>query len=101
MPNHADCVIQVEDTKVVRRIGASEEVVNILAEPTAGLDIRPIGCDLQKGELVFGSKHYPGNVVAKSVLASTGHRLVWVICRQVHERFGTKVYILRILQQLA
>lgn len=67
-------LIQVEDTKVVeRKANGIEQVIEIFTEPTVDLDIRPIGCDLQKDERLFRNHLvYPGAVTYKSILASVG-----------------------------
>lgn len=74
IPLYADSVIQLEDTKILKRAKNGDEIlIEIFTEPTVGLDIRPIGCDLQKDEQLF-SNHlvYPGNVTYKSILGSVG-----------------------------
>ncbi|XP_055842565.1 molybdenum cofactor synthesis protein cinnamon-like [Episyrphus balteatus] len=72
IPNHADCVIQIEDTKLLRTTKqGNEDLVEILVEPKANLDIRPIGCDLRKGTQLFPSADH-SEVVVKSILASVG-----------------------------
>lgn len=40
LPHFADCVIQVEDTKIVEMEADVEKVVEILVEPSEDLDIR-------------------------------------------------------------
>lgn len=40
VPDFADCVIQVEDTKIVVTESNMEKVIEILVEPTVDLDIR-------------------------------------------------------------
>lgn len=40
LPHFADCVIQVEDTKIVEMKSDVEKVVEILVEPSEDLDIR-------------------------------------------------------------
>ncbi|XP_055912462.1 molybdenum cofactor synthesis protein cinnamon [Eupeodes corollae] len=72
IPNHADCVIQIEDTKLLRTTkSGAEDLVEILVDPQANLDIRPIGCDLRKGTQLFPSADH-SEVVVKSILASVG-----------------------------
>ncbi|EDW06598.1 molybdenum cofactor synthesis protein cinnamon [Drosophila mojavensis] len=72
VPTHADCVVQVEDTRLLQRDKYGEEsLVDILVEPKAGLDIRPIGHDMRKGDKVFPAADY-SPVVYKSLLASVG-----------------------------
>jgi gephyrin len=40
VPNHADCIIQVEDTKLLETENGLEKCVEILVEPQENLDIR-------------------------------------------------------------
>lgn len=40
LPNFADCVIQVEDTKVIEMESDVEKGIEILVEPSVDLDIR-------------------------------------------------------------
>lgn len=40
VPDFADCVIQVEDTKIAEMESNIEKVVEILVEPSVDLDIR-------------------------------------------------------------
>lgn len=41
VPHYADCIVQVEDTKLLKRKKTGEEdLVEILVEPQANLDIR-------------------------------------------------------------
>lgn len=41
LPKHADCVVQVEDTKLLQRDKyGGESLVEILVEPKAGQDVR-------------------------------------------------------------
>ncbi|XP_037935579.1 molybdenum cofactor synthesis protein cinnamon [Teleopsis dalmanni] len=75
IPHYADCVIQVEDTKLLKFKQQDDEIieqfVSIIVEPKKDLDIRPIGCDLSKGSNVFPIiDHTP--VVIESILASVG-----------------------------
>ncbi|KAB7501021.1 Molybdenum cofactor synthesis protein cinnamon [Armadillidium nasatum] len=62
MPPGADAVIQVEDTKViVESDDGSEEIeIEILKAPSEGQDIRPKGCDISMGELLFTQGQYVG-----------------------------------------
>lgn len=89
IPLHVDSVIQVEDTKVVERAtNGTEQLIEIFTEPTVDLDIRPIGCDLQKGERLF-SNHlvYSGAVTYKSILASVGKLTFLVSLQRLHSHF--------------
>ncbi|XP_065365826.1 molybdenum cofactor synthesis protein cinnamon [Calliphora vicina] len=73
VPLKADCVIQVEDTKLLKtKKNGLEDLVEILVEPKKDLDIRPIGCDLAKSSTLFPSVDL-SPVVVKSLMASVGH----------------------------
>ncbi|KAH8397741.1 hypothetical protein KR222_000031, partial [Zaprionus bogoriensis] len=75
LPEHADCVVQVEDTRLLQRdVYGGESLVEILVEPKKGQDVRPIGHDLRKGDRVFPA-YDPSPVVVKSILASVGSQL--------------------------
>ncbi|EDW62750.1 molybdenum cofactor synthesis protein cinnamon [Drosophila virilis] len=75
LPEDADCVVQVEDTRLLQRDKYGEEsLVDILVEPKAGQDVRSIGHDLRKGDKVFPAPDY-SPVVFKSLLASVGCQL--------------------------
>ena len=51
IPLGADCVVQVEDTALIQSTADGEELqVDILEAPSKGQDIRPIGCDIKKGD---------------------------------------------------
>lgn len=45
MPANCDAIVQIEDTKLVSEENGVEKEVEILIEPTQGLDIR---CELVK-----------------------------------------------------
>lgn len=65
-------MIQVEDTKVLQfKKSGLEDLVEILVDLTPNLDIRPVGCDMQKGSSIFPEADL-SSVVVKSVLASVG-----------------------------
>ncbi|XP_060663074.1 molybdenum cofactor synthesis protein cinnamon [Drosophila nasuta] len=75
LPLHADCVVQVEDTKLLQRDKYGDEsLVDILVEPKAGQDVRPVGHDLARGERVFPA-YDASPVVSNSLLASVGSQL--------------------------
>ncbi|XP_011176971.2 molybdenum cofactor synthesis protein cinnamon [Zeugodacus cucurbitae] len=75
VPHYTDCVVQVEDTKLLKRKKTGEEdLVEILVEPKANLDIRPVGSDLRKGSKLFPSADHSA-VVIKSILSSVGKNL--------------------------
>ncbi|XP_067636143.1 molybdenum cofactor synthesis protein cinnamon [Eurosta solidaginis] len=75
LPDYADCVVQIEDTKLLRtgKTGL-EDLVEILIEPKANLDVRPIGLDLCRGSKLFPSADHSA-VVIKSILSSVGKSL--------------------------
>ncbi|KAH8329926.1 hypothetical protein KR067_008110, partial [Drosophila pandora] len=75
LPVAADCVVQVEDTKLLQKDRHGNEVlVDIIAEPVPGLDVRPVGHDLSTKSFIFPSPD-PSPVVVKSLLASVGSRI--------------------------
>ncbi|XP_077291285.1 molybdenum cofactor synthesis protein cinnamon [Arctopsyche grandis] len=53
IPMHANCVVQIEDTKVFNKTADGVETdIEILVEPKLGQDIRQIGSDIKKDEIV-------------------------------------------------
>ncbi|XP_055545618.1 molybdenum cofactor synthesis protein cinnamon isoform X2 [Wyeomyia smithii] len=73
VPEQADSIIQIEDTKLVSSNNDVEEIIEVISEPSPGLDIRPIGSDLRMAEDVF-EYQFPLNAVQKSLLASIGEQ---------------------------
>ncbi|GAB6026957.1 hypothetical protein CHUAL_013627 [Chamberlinius hualienensis] len=57
VPPGANAVVQVEDTKLIKETdeGNTELEIEILTTPKVEQDIRPIGCDISKGEKVLPS----------------------------------------------
>lgn len=55
VPTGADCVVQVEDTKLTQEAdnGKTEVEIEILVPPKVGQDIRTVGSDMAQGELVL------------------------------------------------
>ncbi|XP_031847264.1 molybdenum cofactor synthesis protein cinnamon isoform X2 [Nomia melanderi] len=55
IPDDATAVIQVEDTKFIKGTfdNKEEKEIEIMTEIKHGQDIRPIGCDIKKGELIL------------------------------------------------
>uniref|UniRef100_A0A224YTW3 Molybdopterin biosynthesis protein n=1 Tax=Rhipicephalus zambeziensis TaxID=60191 RepID=A0A224YTW3_9ACAR len=55
VPEPCDAVVQVEDTELIQASedGSQEFKVNILAAPTVGQDIRPVGSDIQRGQRIL------------------------------------------------
>ena len=58
VPKGADAVVQIEDTKLTKATedGREELEVEILKAPSLNQDIRPIGNDIQAGQVVL-KKH--------------------------------------------
>lgn len=72
VPKFADAIIQVEDTKVVEKLeDGTERLIELLQLPKANIDIREIGSDLRKDELMFKTNGLMG-VPEKAILASVG-----------------------------
>ncbi|OQR77247.1 gephyrin-like [Tropilaelaps mercedesae] len=59
VPEGADAVVQVEDTKLTEMnlTNDMELRINILKRPIPGQDIRPIGCDIPVGSLLLAKGH--------------------------------------------
>ncbi|KAI3461199.1 hypothetical protein Pfo_017862 [Paulownia fortunei] len=55
IPYGADAVVQVEDTVLVESAAVGPKRVRILKQVAQGLDIRPVGCDIAKGDVVLKS----------------------------------------------
>ncbi|KAL1558303.1 calnexin Cnx1 [Salvia divinorum] len=55
IPNGADAVIQVEDTVEVESAASGQKRIRVLKQVSQGLDIRPVGCDIAKGDIVLKS----------------------------------------------
>ena len=54
LPNGADAVVQVEDSELISASDDGEEsVVSILVSVMSGHDVRPVGVDINKGDLVL------------------------------------------------
>lgn len=64
VPDDATAVVQVEDTKLVKRSADEKEEmeIEIMTEVKHGQDIRPIGCDIQKNELILKCNTKLGSV---------------------------------------
>lgn len=72
VPEFADAIIQVEDTKVIElNENGTEREIELLQLPKAKCDIREIGSDLRAGELMFKTNGLMG-VPEKTLLASVG-----------------------------
>ncbi|XP_071723301.1 molybdopterin biosynthesis protein CNX1-like [Rutidosis leptorrhynchoides] len=55
IPDGADAVVQVEDTEPVKFDCKEQKRVQILVQTSRGTDIRPVGCDIEKGAMVLKS----------------------------------------------
>ncbi|XP_054011304.1 gephyrin [Hylaeus anthracinus] len=80
IPDDATAVIQVEDTKLLKRTldNTEEEEIEIMTEIREGQDIRPIGCDIKKGELILKAGIKLG-AVELGLLSACGYTEVSVI----------------------
>ena len=75
VPEFADAVIQIEDTVLISKdADGIETEISILALPKKKLDIREIGSDLMKGEVLFRTNGFLG-VAEKTILASVGQSI--------------------------
>ena len=72
LPEFADAIVQVEDTKLIEKNDdGTERLIELLQLPKAGLDIREIGSDVSNGELLFQTNGLM-DVAEKTILASLG-----------------------------
>ena len=54
VPLGADAVVQVEDTELVSSTPEGEEAtIRILSRVSPGTDVRPVGSDIAKGEVLL------------------------------------------------
>ncbi|XP_062562815.1 molybdenum cofactor synthesis protein cinnamon [Armigeres subalbatus] len=74
LPEQADAVIQIEDTKLISAENDIERIVEILDDVTPNMEIRPIGSDLRMAEEVFEYR-FPVDAAQKSLMASIGEPL--------------------------
>ncbi|OMO71133.1 hypothetical protein CCACVL1_18422 [Corchorus capsularis] len=77
IPDGADAVVQVEDTEQVKAPSVESKRVRILVQTNKGVDIRPVGCDIQKGEVVLKSGERIG-ASEVGLLATVGVTMVKV-----------------------
>lgn len=72
IPDCADCVIQIEDTKLMsKHADGTENEIEINKFPEKNLDIRNIGADLKKDDVLFTANGIL-DVAEKTLLASVG-----------------------------
>ncbi|KAI3918498.1 hypothetical protein MKX01_041818 [Papaver californicum] len=77
IPDGFDAVVQVEDTEEVKDASGESKHVRILVQAQQGQDIRPVGCDIEKGVIVLKS----GELIGTSdigLLATVGVMMVKV-----------------------
>ncbi|XP_023228428.1 gephyrin-like [Centruroides sculpturatus] len=73
VPSGADAVVQVEDTELTNQSddGKTEIEIVIHTKPKIGQDIRPVGSDIKKGELIL-SKQTKLGPAELGILAAVG-----------------------------
>lgn len=72
LPLFADAIIQIEDTKLIKsNADGTESEIELLQLPRKDLDVRHIGDDVAKGELLFTTQGLLG-VAEKTIVASIG-----------------------------
>ncbi|XP_048504321.1 molybdopterin biosynthesis protein CNX1 isoform X2 [Beta vulgaris subsp. vulgaris] len=77
VPDGADAVVQVEDTEQIQSDPSEPKRVRILVQTKPGLDIRPVGCDIEKDAVVLKSGHLVG-ASEIGLLATVGVTMVKV-----------------------
>ncbi|KAM3741039.1 hypothetical protein ACB098_08G145500 [Castanea mollissima] len=55
IPDGADAVVQVEDTEQIENALVESKRVKILVQTNEGVDIRPVGCDIEQDAIVLKS----------------------------------------------
>ncbi|ETN60700.1 molybdenum cofactor synthesis protein cinnamon [Anopheles darlingi] len=74
LPEHADAIIQIEDTKLISRENDYERMIEVLTDPEPSLDVRAIGSDLRMAEEVFRYR-FPLDASQRGMLASIGEKV--------------------------
>nr|XP_027105046.1 molybdopterin biosynthesis protein CNX1-like isoform X1 [Coffea arabica] len=77
IPDGADAVVQVEDTELLENAAAEPKRVRILKQINPGVDIRPVGFDITKGDLVLKSGEHL-DAAEIGLLATVGVMMVKV-----------------------
>ncbi|KAK6144129.1 hypothetical protein DH2020_020949 [Rehmannia glutinosa] len=77
IPKGADAVVQVEDTVLAETASVGQKRVRVLKQVAQGLDIRPVGSDIAKGDLVLKSGELLG-AAEIGLLATVGVTVVKV-----------------------
>ncbi|EPS66354.1 hypothetical protein M569_08423, partial [Genlisea aurea] len=71
IPHGADAVVQVEDTAPSENATSGTKQVRVLKQVARGLDIRPVGCDIGKGDVVLKTGEHVG-AAEVGLLATVG-----------------------------
>ncbi|XP_074296472.1 molybdopterin biosynthesis protein CNX1-like isoform X2 [Silene latifolia] len=77
IPDGADAVVQVEDTELIKSDSSDSKRVRIPVQTRPGADIRPVGCDIEKDDVVLNA----GDLIGTSeigLLATVGVTMVKV-----------------------
>ncbi|KAK4855344.1 hypothetical protein QYF36_006283 [Acer negundo] len=77
IPDGADAVVQVEDTEQIKDAAVESKRVRIFVQTSKGVDIRPVGCDIEKDAFVLKSGERIG-ASEVGLLATVGVTLVKV-----------------------
>ncbi|KAA8544413.1 hypothetical protein F0562_022425 [Nyssa sinensis] len=77
IPDGADAVVQVEDTELIKSPSVESKRVRILVQASQGVDIRPVGCDIEKDAVVLTSGERLG-AAEIGLLATVGVMMVKV-----------------------
>ncbi|KAL7202896.1 hypothetical protein ACSBR1_034367 [Camellia fascicularis] len=77
IPDGADAVVQVEDTELIKSSSVEAKRVRILVQTTRGVDIRAVGCDIKKDDVVLKSGERLG-AAEIGLLATVGVTMVKV-----------------------
>ncbi|KAL3985644.1 MoeA N-terminal region (domain I and II) family protein [Acanthocheilonema viteae] len=75
VPDGADAVVQIENTRIVEHNHIEEITVEILDEPKIGQNIREIGCDIKLGEILL-SKGCVISAAEIGILAASERKFV-------------------------
>uniref|UniRef100_A0A7N2KL67 MoaB/Mog domain-containing protein n=1 Tax=Quercus lobata TaxID=97700 RepID=A0A7N2KL67_QUELO len=77
IPDGADAVVQVEDTEQIENASVESKRVKILVQTNEGVDIRPVGCDIEQDAIVLKSGERVG-ASEIGLLAAVGVTMVKV-----------------------
>ncbi|XP_026675387.1 gephyrin [Ceratina calcarata] len=76
IPDDATAVVQVEDTKLVEEsLDKEESEIEIMTEVKPGQDIRPIGCDIKKDDLIL-KKYTKLGAIELGLAAACGYNKI-------------------------